>query len=69
LYNTAAFVTDSGTFAEYEIYEDNLSDIKKTGLLETANFYENGAEDDYSLDTDKTRVASNYIISEEFIEI
>ena len=69
LYNTSAFVTDNGVFAEYELYEDNLSDVKKRGLLETANFYENGAESGYALDTDKTRVASNYIISEEFIEI
>ena len=69
LYNTSAFVTNNGVFAEYELYEDNLSDVKKRGLLETANFYENGAESGYALDTDKTRVASNYIISEEFIEI
>lgn len=69
LYNTSAFVTNNGVFAEYELYEDNLSDVKKTGLLETANFYENGAESGYALDIDKTRVASNYIISEEFIEI
>lgn len=69
LYNTSAFVTNNGVFAEYELYEDNLSDVKKTGLLETANFYENGAESGYALDTDKTRVASNYIISEDFIEI
>jgi len=69
LYNTSAFVTNNGVFAEYELYEDNLSDVKKRGLLETANFYENGAESGYALDTDKTRVASNYIISEDFIEI
>ena len=69
LYNTSAFVTNNGVFAEYELYEDNLSDVKKRGLLETANFYENGAESEYALDTDKTRVASNYIISEDFIEI
>ena len=69
LYNTSAFVTNNGVFAEYELYEDNLSDVKKRGLLETADFYENGAESGYALDTDKTRVASNYIISEDFIEI
>lgn len=69
LYNTSAFVTDNGVFAEYELYEDNLSDVKKTGLLETGDFYENGADENHTLDTDKTRVASNYIISEEFIEI
>ena len=69
LYNTSAFVTNNGVFAEYELYEDNLSDVKKTGLLETADFYENGAKSGYALDTDKTRVASNYIISEDFIEI
>lgn len=69
LYNTSAFVTDNGVFAEYELYEDNLSDVKKTGLLETRDFYENGVDENYTLDTDKTRVASNYIISEEFIEI
>lgn len=69
LYNTSAILTDNGTLEEYEIIEDNLSDITKRGLVETSDFYEEGADDNHPLGTERTRVASNYITSREFVEL